>query len=58
MLLGDVVAELVERVELGGLGGEVVVELRQLLLADLLDRDLELARLAGDLLARDSRRGR
>ena len=34
----DVVAQLVERVEVRGVGGEVVVELGQVLLPDLLDR--------------------
>ena len=47
--LADVVAQLVERVE-AGLGGEVVVELGQLLRLDLLDRDGELGLLAGQLL--------
>ncbi len=37
--LGDVGAQLLERVELGGLGGEVVVELGQDLLPHLLDLD-------------------
>ena len=48
--LRDVLAQLVERVEAGGVGGEVVVELGQLLALDLLDRDLELARPAGEVL--------
>ena len=47
--LADVVAQLVERVE-AGLGGELVVELGQLLGLDLLDRDGELGLLAGQLL--------
>ena len=47
--LADVLAQLVERVE-AGLGGEVVVELGQLLGLDLLDRDGELGLLAGELL--------
>ena len=43
-------AKLVERVELRRLGGEVVVELGQVLLAHLLDRDREDRGLAGELL--------
>ena len=54
--LADVLAQLVERVE-AGLGGEVVVELGQLLGLDLLDRDRELGLLAGELGRRRSRRG-
>ena len=41
-LAADVLAQLVERVEAGGVGGEVVVELGQLLALDLVDRDGEL----------------
>ena len=44
--VGDVLAQLVERVEARRVDGEVVVELGQLLGLDLLDRDLELRRLA------------
>ena len=40
-LRADVGAQLLERVELGGLGGEVVAEVGQDLLAHLLDRDGE-----------------
>ena len=43
-LRGDVLAQLVERVEAGGVGGEVVVELGQLLALDLLDGHRELRR--------------
>ena len=50
-------AKLVERVELGGVGGEVVVELGQLLLADLLDGDREVGRLAGQVLRAGGPRG-
>ena len=45
----DVLAQLVERLELGRLGGEVVVEVGQVLLAHLLDRERELRRLAGQV---------
>ncbi len=48
--LGDVGAQLLERVELGGLGGEVVVELGQDLFPHLLDLDREDGVLAGQLL--------
>ena len=48
----DLVAQLGERVELRGLGGEVVVEVGQLLLAHLLDRDRELAVLPASSSAR------
>ncbi len=48
--LGDVGAQLVEGVELGGLGGEVVVELGQDLFPHLLDLDGEDRVLAGELL--------
>ena len=54
--LADVLAQLVERVE-AGLGGEVLVELGQLLGLDLLDRDRELGLLAGEVGRRRSRRG-
>ena len=47
----DLLAELGNGVELGGLGGEVVVELGQLLLAHLAHPDLELGGLARHLLA-------
>ena len=49
-LLADVGAQLLERVELGGLGGEVVVELGQDLLPHLLDLDREDRVFAGELL--------
>ena len=49
-LVADVLAQLVERVEAGGLGGELVVELGQLLRLDLLDGDLELGVFPGELL--------
>src|SRR5262249_26437243 len=54
--LGDLAAELVERVELGGRAGEVVVERRQDALAHPLDDDVRLAaaavgQLVGDLAA-------
>ena len=48
--LGDVRAQLLERVELRGLGGEVVVELGQDLLPHLLDLDREDGVFAGELL--------
>ena len=47
--LADVLAKLGERVEPGGLGGEVVVGLGQVLGLDLVDRDRELRLLAGQL---------
>ena len=47
--LGDVLAQLRERVEAGSLGGEVIVDLGQVLGLDLVDRDLELRLLAGQL---------
>ena len=43
-------AQLLERVELGGVGGEVVVELGQELLPHLLDLDLEDGVFAGQVL--------
>ena len=46
----DLLAHLGERVEAAGVGGEVVVELGQLLLLDLLDLGLEDGLLAGHLL--------
>ena len=46
----DVLAQLVERVEARGVGGELVVELRQDLAPDLLDGDRELAVLPGEVL--------
>ena len=49
--LAEVLAQLVERVELGRLGGELVVELGQPLGLDLVHGDLERRRLAGELLA-------
>ena len=49
-LARDVLAQLVERVEAGGVGGEVVVELGQLLALDLVDRDRELGLAARELL--------
>src|SRR3954454_23329908 len=49
-LAGDVLAQLVERVEAGGVGGEVVVELGQLLALDLVDGDGELRLAAPELL--------
>ena len=48
--LGDVVAQLGERVEAASLEGELVVEVGQALLAHLLDRRLEGRLLAGQLL--------
>ncbi len=48
--LADVGAQLLERVELGGLGGEVVVELGQDFLPHLLDLDLEDRVFAGQVL--------
>ena len=48
--LGDVGAQLLEGVELGGLGGEIVVELGQDLLPHLLDLDREDRVFAGELL--------
>ena len=44
--LGDVLAQLGQRVEPGRLGGELVVELGQALRLDLVDRDVELRLLA------------
>ena len=46
---GDVLAQLGEAVEAGGLGGELVVELGQSLGLDLLDGHLELGAAAGEL---------
>lgn len=48
-LLGDVGAELLDRVELGSLGGEVVIGLGHLLHPDFLDGHLEVGVLAGQL---------
>ena len=48
--VADLPAELIERVELGSGLGEVVVELGQLLLADLADLDLEDRGLAREVL--------
>ena len=47
---GDVLAQLVERVEARRVGGEVVVQLGELLLAHVLDGDLELRVLARQVL--------
>ena len=47
-LLGDVGAQFLESVEFGCLDREIVVELGQLLLADLLDRDCENGVLSGE----------
>ena len=48
--LGDVLAQLLERVEAGRVRGEVVVEVGQVLVLDVLDLDRELRVLAGDVL--------
>ena len=49
-LRGDLLAHLGERVEAARVGGEVVVQLGQLLLLDLLDLGLEDGLLAGEVL--------
>src|SRR3954447_14157893 len=48
--VAEVVAQLLERVEAGGVDGEVVVELGEVLALDLLDRDRELRRPALEVL--------